>query len=328
LAKSVKEKPTELGGDRLALRSVIGWRGVSLRVPEEWTLSKVSSEGASGYLRVDSLEGPFVQVRWSEKKGLVSVPDAFDNYVRDLQKTAKKQRRVIEFKLKPRVLAGVHKSADAPLTYSWSSDQKALGLIYHCGECHRLVIAEVVGPRETDLSFGPSVLASVREHGEGGWNTWGVHGLTAQLPREFQLEKHTLVTGHVMLRFRCRSRVLILQQWGLANVARKGTNVAEWFEYQERNRLGRYAYRRDRSPFRDHEAVWLMGRDRIMPGIAKAIQQLGALTRPALGFSACAWRCEETNRIYALMAEHHRGEELFDRVLRHMACHPGSVSDQ
>src|SRR3954454_21759218 len=101
---------------------VIGWRGVSLRVPEDWTLSKVSSEGASGYLRADSLEGPFVQIRWSEKKGLVSVPDAFDTYVRDLQKTAKKQRREIEFKLKPRVLAGLHKPADAPLPYSLTSD--------------------------------------------------------------------------------------------------------------------------------------------------------------------------------------------------------------
>jgi hypothetical protein len=323
---SVKERNTWLGGERLALDSVIGWRGVSLRVPEEWTLSKVSSEGASGYLRADSLEGPFVQVRWSEKKGLVSVADAFDTYVRDLQKTAKKQRREIEFKLKPRVLAGVHKSADAPLTYSWSSDQKALGLIYHCGECHRMVIAEVVGPREADLGVAPAILASIREHGEGGWNTWGVHGLTAQLPQEFQLEKHTLVTGYVMLRFRSRSRLLILQQWGLANVALKGTNVSEWYEYQERSRLGRYAYRRERSAFRDHEAVWLTGRDKIMPGIAKAIQQLGALTRPALGFRACIWQCEETNRIYALSAEHHRGDPIFDQVLQRMACHPGSVS--
>ena len=38
----------------------------------------------------------------------------FDQYVRDLQKSAKKQRRQIEFKLKPRVLAGVHRAADAP----------------------------------------------------------------------------------------------------------------------------------------------------------------------------------------------------------------------
>lgn len=328
MAKTLKEKPSETSRTGCALASVIGWRGVSLGVPEDWTLSKVSSEGASGYLRADSLDGPFVQVRWSEKKGLVSVPDAFDTYVRDLQKTAKKQRREIEFKLKPRVLAGVHKAADAPITYNWTSDQKALGLIYHCGECNRLVIAEVVAPLETDLSFAPSVLASVREHGEGGWNLWGVHGLTARLPHEFQLEKHTLVTGHVMLRFRNRSRLLTLQQWGLANVALKGTNIAEWYEYQERNRLGRYAYRRDRTPFRGHDALWLSGRDKILPGIAKAVQQLGALTRPALGFHACAWCCEETNRIYALSAEHYRGDPIFDRVLEHMACHPGSVADQ
>jgi hypothetical protein len=328
VSKTLKEKPKESSGDRQALPLVIGWRGVSLRVPEDWTLGKVSSEGPNGYLRADSLDGPFVQVRWSEKKGLVSVPDAFDNYVRDLQKTAKKQRRTIEFKLKPRSLSGIHRAADAPLTYCWSSDQKALGLVYHCGECHRMVIAEMVAPQEVDLSLAPSVLASLREHGEGGWNTWGVHGLTAELPEEFQLEKHTLVTGHVMLRFRSRSRLLILQQWGLANVALKGTNVAEWYEYQERNRLGRYTYRRDGTPFRDHEALWLTGREKLMPGIAKAIQQLAGFTRPALGFRACAWWCDATNRIYALSAEHHRGDAIFDQVLERMSCHPGSVSDR
>ena len=310
-----------------ALQTVIGWRGVSLRVPEDWTLSKVSNEGANGYLRADSLDGPFVQVKWSEKKGLVSVPDAFDTYVRDLQKTAKKQRREIQFKLKPRMLAGVHRSADAPLTYSWSSDQKALGLVYHCGECHRLVIVEVVGPLDAELSFAPSILTSIQEHGEGGWNTWGVHGLTAQVPQEFQLERQTMVTGHVMLRFRSRSRLLILQQWGLANVALKGTNVTDWYEYQERSRLGRYAYRRDQTPFRGHEALWLTGRDKIAPGIAKAIQQLGALTRPALGFHACAWRCDDTNRIYAVSAELPRRDGVFDEILQRMSCHPGSITD-
>src|SRR5437764_8303402 len=124
MSKDVKEKATGHAGARPTLHTVIGWRGVSLRVPEDWTLTKVSSEGVNGYLRVDSLEGAFVQIRWSEKKGLVSVSDAFDTYVRDLQKTAKKQRREIQFKLKPRVLSGVHRSEDAPLTYGWSSDQK------------------------------------------------------------------------------------------------------------------------------------------------------------------------------------------------------------
>jgi hypothetical protein len=296
-------------------------------VPEDWTLTKVSNEGPNGYLRADSLEGTFVQVRWSEKKGVVSVPDSFDNYVRDLKKTAKKHRHEIEIKLKPRSLSGIRRTADAPMTYSWSSDQKALGLIYHCGECHRLVIAEVVGPPDADLAVAAPILSSLHEHGEGGWNTWGVHGLNALVPAEFQLEKHTLVTGHVMLRFRSRSRLLLLQQWGLANVALKGTDVAEWYEYQERNRLGRFTYRRDREPFRGHEALWMSGRERILPGITKAIQHLTAFTRPSLGFSACVWHCDETNRIYAVSAEHPRGDEIFHQVLERLPCHPGSVTE-
>jgi hypothetical protein len=313
---------------RRPLPTLIGWRGVSLRAPEDWTMTKVSTEGANGYLRADSLDGYFVQIKWTEKKGVVSVPDSFDTYVRDLQKTAKKGRRQIEIKVKPRALAGVHRSQDAPITYSWLSDQKALGLVYHCGECRRLVIAEVVGPTDGDFNMAAPILASLREHGEGNWITWGVHGLNAEVPKEFQLERQTLVTGHVMLRFRSRSRLLILQQWGLANVALKGTDVAEWYEYQERNRLGRYAYQRDRSSFRGHDALRISGHDKIMPGIAKAIQQLSALTRPSLGFHACAWHCVETNRIYAVSVEHPRGDDVFDQVLERLPCHPVIEEDE
>jgi hypothetical protein len=329
---------------------VIGWRGVSLRVPEDWTLTKVSNEGATGYLKADSLEGSFVQIKWSEKKGMVSVPDSFDRYVQDLQKAAKKNRRHIDIRTKPKALAGVHRTVDAPITYSWqeqgqgdtetrrrgdagvapsprrpvASSQKALGLMYHCGECRRLVIAEVVASADADLGLAAPILASIREHGEAGWNTWGVHGLTAEVPNSFQLERHTLVTGHVMLRFRSRSRLLVLQQWGLANIALKGTDIAEWYEYQERNRLSRYTYRRDRSPFRGHEALRMSGRDKFVPAIAKAFHHVSGLSRPALGFSACVWHCDETNRIYAVSAEHSRGDDTFHEVLRRMLCHPGA----
>lgn len=314
-------KPSSASSHRRPLVETLGWRGVSLRVPEDWTLTKVSREGESGYLRADSLEGLYIHVKWSEKKGVVSIPDSFETYARDLKKNARKQRLEIEFKLKPRSLAGVRRAADAPLTYTWSSDQKALGLIYHCGECRRLVIAEVVGPPGADFSGAAAMLASIEEHGHDGWNTWGVHGLHARVPEAFHLERQTMVTGHVMLRFRCRSRLLILQQWGLANVVLKGTDVAEWFEYQERSRLGRYAYRRERSPFRGHEAFWMSGRDKIVPGIAKSIQHLTAFTRPSLGFHACVWRCDETNRIYAVSAEHPRGDDLFEQVLQRLPCH-------
>jgi hypothetical protein len=308
-----------------SLTETLGWRGVSLRVPEDWTLTKVSKEGESGYLRAESLEGLFVQIKWSEKKGLVSIPDSFENYTRDLQRNARKHRQQIEFKTKPRALAGIRRAEDAPLTYTWTSDQKALGLIYHCGECRRLVIAEVVGPRDADFGVAAPILSSIQEHGRGSWNTWGVHGLIAQVPEAFQLERHSLVTGHIMLLFRSRSRLLILQQWGLANVALKGTDVAEWYEYQERGRLNRYTYRRERKRFRGHEAFWMSGRDKIMPGIAKAVQHLTAFSRPSLGFHACVWRCEETNRIYAVSAEHPRGDEIFDQILQRLPCHPGTA---
>src|ERR1051325_4814779 len=78
--------------------TTVGWRGISLSVPEDWSLTSVSGEGPNGYLRVESPRSLFLQVKWWEKRGLVSVPDALDAYIADLRKKGKKLRRELELK--------------------------------------------------------------------------------------------------------------------------------------------------------------------------------------------------------------------------------------
>src|SRR5687768_2012778 len=74
------------GGVEVAPTQKIGWRGVSVEAPEDWSLTSVSGEGPNGYLRVESPDRLFLQVKWWERKGIVSVPDALDHYIRDLNK--------------------------------------------------------------------------------------------------------------------------------------------------------------------------------------------------------------------------------------------------
>jgi hypothetical protein len=310
----------------------IGWRGVSLEAPEDWSLTSVSGEGVNGYLRVESPETLFLQVKWWDRRGIVSVPDALDNYIRDLQKRGRRGGlprpgrrsavgRPLEWKKGPRSLSGIRPSEQAPVTYSWTSDQRAYGVVFHCSECKRLVIAEVVGRLEDDFSGAAAILRSIREHPADGWNPWGMYGLFVEVPKLFQLEKHQLMTGYLRFAFRHRARTLLVQRWGLANVALRGAGLQEWYDYQERDRLARYRYRYEAMEIHGHEGLRLFGREKVMPGLFKGLHQLTSFTTPALRIEGRVWLCPEANKIYAVTAQHRRDDGTLDEVIRRFRCH-------
>jgi hypothetical protein len=316
------------GGAAVAPAQRIGWRGVSLEAPEDWSLTSVSGEGPNGYMRVESPDRLFLQVKWWERKGLVSVPDALDNYIRDLNKRgggrglgARRRASHVELKKGARMLSGVRPSEQAPVTYSWTGQQRAYGVVWHCGDCKRLVIAEVVGGLEDDFSSAPPILRSIREHGEAGWNPWGMYGLYIEVPAAFQIEKHQLMTGYLQFLFRHRSRTLLVQRWGLANVALKSGPLREWYDYQERNRLARYRYRYEENEILGHPGLRITGREKLLAGAAKGFHQLTSFSRPSLRLEGRLWQCPESNKICAITLQSHRGDPTLDEVMRRFACH-------
>jgi hypothetical protein len=296
-------------------------------VPEEWALASVSGEGPNGYLRVESPDTRFLQVKWWERKGIVSVPDALDAYIADLRKKSGKRRLghprgvPLQLKTKPRSLSGVRPAGQAPVTYTWTGQQRAYGVVWHCGTCRRLVVAEVVGRLEDDFAEAAPILGSIREHGENGWNLWGMFGLAVEVPTAFQIEKHQLMTGYLQLAFRDRSRTLLVQRWGLANVALKGTHLREWYDYQERSRLSRYRYRYQDEEIHGHPGLRLIGRERLLPGVVKGAGQLSSLTKPALHVEGVVWECPESNKICAITAQRGRHDDTFAEVVRRFRCH-------
>jgi hypothetical protein len=301
--------------------TTVGWRGISLRAPEEWSLTSVSGEGPNGYLRVEGPESLFLQVKWWEKRGVVSVPDALDSYVGDLRKRGKKLRRELQVKTRPKGLANRRPSDQAALTYTWQADQRAYGMVWHCSHCRRLVIAEVVGQPEDDFSVASDLLNSIREHGADGWTTWGMYGMAVQVPDAFQIERYRLMTGFLELTFRSRSRTLRAERWGLANVVLKDAGFREWYEYHERTRLSRYRYRCEETAVNGHPALHVIGRERLMPGLARTVHHLTSFSRPALRFEALVWQCPETNKVIALSSQHPVGDRTLHEVVERFACH-------
>ncbi|HTE20956.1 MAG TPA: hypothetical protein VK689_21535 [Armatimonadota bacterium] len=304
----------------------VGWMGLTLEAPEGWSPAAVSGEGTHGYLKVVSPDTRYLEVKWEQPRGAVSVPEALERYLNRLRRAARKSRQELRVKERPRGLTAIRPQVQAPIPYSWEADRKALGCIWHCGQCNRLVIAELVGQPDDDLSIAADILRGIHDHEEGGqvaqrWNTWALYGLTVPAPAEYQMEKHVLRTGHQRFALRNRGATLHADRWGLAEIALRGTGLQEWYEGRESGLLMRYTYRVEEVELHGHPALRLVGRDRLPFALLKLLRMPATGMLPRFFMRGYVWQCPDSNRIYAVLGEQPRGGMLVDEVVERMRCH-------
>src|SRR5262249_11485208 len=120
----------------------IGWQGVSLCVPEDWSPVSGSAEGETGYLRIASPDTRRLEIKWEEARGAVSVPEALERYLKKLRRAARKSRQELTVKLRPRGLSNLRPAGQAPSAYRWVAEgpeaRQGCGVVWHCGDCHRM----------------------------------------------------------------------------------------------------------------------------------------------------------------------------------------------
>lgn len=305
----------------------IGWRGVTVRVPDEWNPVAVSGEGEGGYLRVADPEGTTLEVKWEEPKGAVNLHQALERYLKKLRRTVRKAKGGGELQVKhrPRQLAGVRPREQTSLPYSWHVDgpdaKRASGVIWHCAECRRMVIAEVMGQSQEQISAAPAILKSITDHGREGWSTWGMYGLVVDVPETYRISGHQLMSGYLKFAFKRRSSTLQVERWGLANIVLKDVSLRDWYEGRERQRLSRYRYSVEETSQRGHPVLNLVGRERLLPAAAEAARCLSALSLPSLHFRAFVWQCPETNRILSVSGQERKPADVTGEVFQRLCCH-------
>jgi hypothetical protein len=302
--------------------SLVAWHGLSLRVPEGWSPVAVNGDGATGYVKVVSPDTRYLELKWEQPRGAVNVVRSLEAYFDRLRRAAKKSRREITLRQRPRGLTGVRPQKQSPIPYAWEADRKALGCIWHCGECNRLVIAELVGEPDDDLSIAGDLLKGVRDHGdEEGWTTWGLYGLAVTAPASYRMEKQSLVTGHQRFQLRDRGASLQADRWGLAAITLRGSTLRQWYEAREIATLTRYAYKIEELELHGHPALRITGRDRLPYALLKVLRAPMGLTWPRFFFHAYVWQCPESNRVYALSGEQPRRGTLVAEIAARLKCH-------
>lgn len=292
----------------------VGWQGVVAQVPADWSLSAVNGSENSGYFRADNTAGLMLEVKWQKVGKQVDLQRKLDEYLNDLRRRSRKRRADFEHKIK---------SKDAGmLTFTWRSDRKAQGRLWHCAESNRVLIAQLSGGPSDDVSgLASVVLPTIEDHTEDGWRTWAMYDLIAEAPPGYSLEKHQLMAGYIQLAFRKGSNRLIIERWGLANVVLKNQALREWFNQRAGHDMGQYRSSIEEVDFDGERGIQISGRRWGIQPMLKSASELLTLRKPAARLDGYVWVCEESNKVFSIQSMHSKGEDILDQVLERIECH-------
>jgi len=272
---------------------------------------------------VQNAEGFSVEVKWFTPKGTVDLDRELAKYRKTLERAAKKRRQALEWKAKPKIAVRESKPDKNRHFFAWRGDTQALGVIWYCRTCSRVILAQVVAPLTEDVSvLASAILSGIEDHGSEDEEFWSVYGLGVAVPKGWALEKHQLMAGYTMLQFRRRDRILRAERWALASVALRQCGVRDFVHGKSHKFWKDFRLAGAETPCHGHEGAEFGGRTRkLWLVLVSAVRRL--IKRPAADWlSARAWHCEVENKIFAVHAIHPCGQtEVFDNAVESVVCH-------
>lgn len=290
--------------------TLIGWQGVVVEVPKDWSLAAVSSSGsAEEYMRVDDpYATSYVEIKWIKPKGPIILEDVLDNFISRIKKEVAKKKISFQFRKRP-APPFLQRRDRETLVFSWRSDRKGIGRIWQCKECGKIVMAQIVG-KEIPPGAG-HILSSITDHPEDGKALWAFYGFATKVPETFQLVDIKLYTAWIMLSFKDKGRSLKIERYSIARGQLKSASLENWWENQVRRRLNGFSLIWYNEEYMGHKAMGAKGKRKIFG------------TMPPFGGFAhiYCWHCEEEDKIFLLEGRSKKESAFLEEVRDTIVCH-------
>ena len=282
-------------------RSIIGWQGITVRVPEGWHIGAISGEDDEGYLRIQDDEMVRLEIKWEQAGKFVDMETLVEKYLNDIERRSRRTQPPMKTRHSSRAKGHDKQGRRSVVRFAWSTDRHGQGMAWLCDECNRVVITQVMAPLDEDVrSLGREVLGSLRDHAQGGWRTWGTYGFVAEAPEDFKLGGQKLMTGLIEFELERETEKLTLSRRALADVVLRHQSLLDWARGEFGKRLRDCACDTDVATVHGHEAITVSGRkSKLGPRVQRFISH--CLRRTYGDRVECViWRCEQTNKIFAV----------------------------
>ena len=305
-------------------RRLLGWQGYVAHLPDSWSPGKFAGKRSSGDIRVDDEDGTRLELRWEETNKTPDVGKSVDNFLKQLEKSARKNGDEFQIDENAHTVSKGRKRKEQVTSFGWIGAAHApascgYGAAWSCPVCKRVTFAHIIGHANEKpakiMRLAGEILSEMECHGEGGWDTWAAFDLQVEVPTEFELKNAQLLLNKIDIEW-VRPRPNGIYGWGrraerirvqrfpVANVLLDGKTLKEWGDWNVAHKNKQLALR-EAAPgeFNGHAGL-------LYRGAAKDLKQrLGVWffdrllrRRTPLG-EVRVWDCPQSNRLYVLESE-------------------------
>ena len=293
----------------------VGWHGIIVDAPADWSLVGVSGDAKKGYFRIDSPVASALEVKWESAAG--KKPDLMvkaREFLSSIEKSVKKRKIKFTKEIKA--------DGENVVRFLWRGDRLGQGRIFYCADCDRIMIGQLISTREENISnVGSDMLDSMRDHREDGWVEWAMYGLDFAIPPGYSMSKQTLMSGYLALFFKKGARTIVVERWGLANTLVGRETIEEWYRKDAMPDVKGYRANFLPESTAGHEGLRMDGRRSGIVQMAKAAAYSLTLNPHPAMLTGYVWHCEESNRLYSVRATHTQGELVAEKIRDLIKCH-------
>jgi hypothetical protein len=307
---------------------IFGWQGITCEIPSEWELSGLSGDHKDGYLRLDDTVMPRMELKWSRsKKKKPDLQSILDNYFKSVRKTYEKNKRLnISRDVNLISEEEFFENRTTVSFFHWKGDIRAFGAIWHCSECKRIVVVQIIGQlKEKIRDMVISIITSLKDHPSGHSSYWNVYSLPVEIPRRYNLDKHKLMSGYILLSFVDGSRKLAVERYGMVDILLKGKSIEDWFRESYAKEMKKYGFSINHlsdSSDVDNKFELVGEKTRIVDRIPFASFQFIDKIMRRQNLAAYIWHCRKSNRIFVVRCIAKRNAlETASEVEKSVKCH-------
>ena len=295
--------------------TLVGWQGITVEAPDDWSLVGVNGDAKKGYFRVDSPIASALEVKWDQVFG--NKPDLMvkaREYLSAIEKSARKK--------KLRFTKDIQSDGENSAKFWWRADRLGQGRIVYCEKCGRVIIAQVIATREENIAATASnMLDSLSDHRDDNWTNWALYGLAFVVPPGYAIDKQKLLAGYLLLSFKNGPRTIVVERWGLASTLLAKDDMQSWYRKDAVPDIKGYKVDFEPKSICGHDGLMIKGRSVGFKQTVKAAAYSFTLSKFPEVLTGYVWHCVDSNRLLGVRVTHSEGEDTAERICDLIKCH-------